>query len=495
MSERKHVIITRVLRAALAIAIESALLVPSAGAHTGSVILQARADGPSIAQTNHNLVGVGWDRAPFTAERMRPLRPNIVRIDAGFERLYPKDRMLDADAFDALRGQIKDARSIGGEPLVILSYTPVWLADGRPSSDRTKVPPSDADVWQGLVGAVVKRLVPVGVRWFEVWNEPDSPVFFQGLLPEFLERVYSPSASAVAKIERRTGHDLHFGGCACLAADPLWMVPMMSFARANDLPLDFLSWHHYGNAPFLGPDGAEPLGPPEFQPLLQPLRQRNPVTSASFYGDQIAAVRSWRDAIYGDDERKPELWIDEWNLSPGGFDHWHDTVVGAAFQAATLVEFQRAGLDRASVFRSVDHAYGPDVVPAQPELYGGFGLVGRYGTMKPAWRAHRFWRELGRDALAFTSSADSRLGVSGVLTRQNNRCFIALIANFQASGEHAHAAELRLEGANAVRWRVRVLGLDGSRAIFSVTAVSGEVVVRLDVPPNDAVLVEMSARG
>jgi xylan 1,4-beta-xylosidase len=426
---------------------------------------------------------------------MAPLRPNLVRIDASFERLYPDDPQIDEVAFAALGAEIDEAIDIGAEPVVILSYTPTWLGDDRPSSDRTKVPPSDADVWESLVLEVVERLATRDVRWFEVWNEPDNPIFFQGLLPEFLDSVFRPSAQAVLEAERRTGRDLRFGGCACFFADPVWIVPMMSFARANDLPLDFLSWHHYGNTPFFGPDGAEPLGPPEFRRLLEPLRRRNPVTSASFYGDQIVSVRAWRDAIYADADAKPELWIDEWNLSAAGFDKRHDSSVGAAFQAATLVELQRAGLDRASVFRSVDPSYGTDVVPAQPELYGGWGLVGRYGTTKPAWRTHRFWRELGSELVAFTSPADARLGVSGLLTRRDGLRFAGLIANFQASGEHAHTIEVTLDDVAASRWSVRILGVDGSRTRFNVASASGALVVPIALAPNTAVLVELSARG
>jgi hypothetical protein len=214
------------------------------------------------------------------------------------------------------------------------------------------------------------------------------------------------------------------------------------------------------------------------------------LTSPAAFSDQVSLVRSWRDAIYGDDQRRPKLWIDEWNLSAGGFDRRHDTAEGAAFQAAVIVELQRAGLNRASIFRSVDPAYGPDVVPESPELYGGWGLVGRRGTIKPAWRAHRFWGELGRDVLAFTGPQDARLGMSALLTRHNAERFVALAANFQASGAHAHRLEVRLEGAAAGRWVVRVLGVDGSQRSFTITS-RGVLVAPVDVDPQSAVLIDL----
>jgi xylan 1,4-beta-xylosidase len=474
------------------IGILSAVLLQTvpAGAHPGPVALEAAVDGAVVARTNHRLVGVGWDAAPFTAAKMSALRPDLARIDAGIERLYPRGPKRDPSAIAALTKEVRAARSIGAEPVVILGYTPSWLADDRPSSDRTKVPPSDAATYQQLVASTVEALDRLGVRFFEVWNEPDLPVFFQGLVSEFLDRIFRPSAQAVLDVERRTHHDLRFGGCACFFPDPAWIVPMITYARANSLPLDFISWHHYGNTPFLGPDGTEPLGPPEFRALLGPLHRRSPVAAASTYGDQVEMVRSWRDALFPGAETRPELWIDEWNLSAGGFDHRHDVADGAAFQASVLIEMQRSGLDRASMFRSVDPAYGPDVVPPRPELYGGWGLVGRRGTIKPAWRAQRFWRELGAEVLAFSQAQDGRLGVSAVLTRRNPRGWAALAASFDATDGHPHAIELRIRGVGTGRWSVSVHGLDGSVRRSGVSA-RGDLVVPVVLEPQNAVFVEL----
>jgi hypothetical protein len=337
---------------------------------------------------------------------------------------------------------------------------------------------------------VVTRLSSLGVRNFEAWNEPDLPIFFQGLPNEFLEDIYRSSALAVLEVENTTGRDLHFGGCACSVPNLPFIAAMIAYARGNGLPLDFISWHHYGNSPLLGPDGTEPLGPPETQTLLGPLHQRNPVTSPSQYGDHIAAVRAVRDALYADGAPKPELWIDEWNLSAGGFDVRHDGIAGAAYQAGVLTEFQRAGLDRAAVFRSVDPAYGADVIPPSPELYGGWGLVGRNRTVKPAWWVHRWWGALGADVLAYGSEADARLGVQAVLTRTDRRSFVALVSNFSASAEHGHRVEIRLDDAGATSWTVRIVRPGGQETRTRVSS-DGALVVPLDLDAQDVALVEL----
>ena len=461
----------------------------------GAVRISAEAGGRAIAKTQRSLIGVGWDGAAFTADVMKDLRPNLVRIDASFENLYHRGRKIDEAVYTALETDVREALAIGGEPVVILAYTPVWLADTtRPHTDATRVPPSDPDVWQRLVVEVVTRLSALGARTFEAWNEPDFPVFFQGLPNEYLQDVFRPSALAILEVEKGTRRDLRFGGCACSLPDVPFIAGMIQYARSNDLPLDFISWHHYGNSPLLGPDGTEPIGPPEARVLLGPIHQRNPVTTPSQFGDHIAAVRAVRDALYRDGAPKPELWIDEWNLSSGGFDMRHDGTAGAAYQAGVLAEFQRAGLDRAAIFRSVDPAYGTDVIPPSPELYGGWGLVGRKGTFKPAWWVHRSWRALGGDVLAYGSRADTRLGVEAVVTRAHEGSFVSLVSNFHATAEHGHRVEIVLEDAGTRSWSVRVVRPDGSDRRSDVRS-RGSLVVPVDLVSQDVALVYISTKS
>jgi hypothetical protein len=441
------------------------------GAHPLGIDMAADASAPPIAATNHRLVGLGSDRAPFMRDAVSPLRPNLIRIDAGIDRLYPAGPAIDEPAFDGLAAEVDAALSIpGAEPVVILSYMPRWLAKTQPFEfrDPTRLPPRDVGVWRSIVGEVASRLHGRGVQWFEAWNEPDFPGFWQGSIREWLQEVFEPSGRAVAAAGAR------YGGCACLFPDPAWVVATMAYARAVALPIDFVSWHYYGNYPFIGPDGREPGTEP-----LAPLGQRNPAANAASFSEQIEAVRAWRDAIFAGAASLPELWIDEWNLSAGGFDRRHDTAEGAAFDTAVLVEMQRAGLDRSAFFRSVDPAYGPDVVPASPELYGGWGLVGRYGTVKPAWTAFAHWQGLGTDILAISDPASAGLNVSALVARAGPDRLQVLAANF---ADHTHAMRVRLSGLTPGDWVV------GGEPVHS----DGTLVVERELPAGSEALFEIT---
>lgn len=80
----------------------------------------------------------------------------------------------------------------------------------------------------------------------------------------------------------------------------------------------------------------------------------DPETSPAIYGELTREFRTRTSAALPAGAELPELIITEWNLSGGGFDLRHGTHEGAAFVLGSLIEMERAGLDRAMMFRAVD---------------------------------------------------------------------------------------------------------------------------------------------
>src|SRR5436305_13214836 len=169
------------------------------------------------------------------------------------------------------------------------------------------------------------------------------------------------------------------------------MIPLMAETRAAGIPVGFVSWHYYGNYPFIGPDGVEPLFPKQVTPAVSLLGQRNPVASPQTYLVQLDQVRTWAQTTLG---YVPELMVDEWNLSSGGCDKRMDTNEGAAFQTATLAALASDNLDRALLFSAVD-TYDHDIsVNPLPTRYRGWGVVDRSLARKLAWYAQWMWERL-----------------------------------------------------------------------------------------------------
>ena len=477
----------RAFRAASAITAAAILLTLSPGAPP--VYAQER-DGtirvdPSrpLETINDDLVGLGWHEGGAPLASVNDLHPQIIRVDASLQDVStgPEDPLH----LDPLLERVRTIRSVGAEPLVILSYLPAWLGEERAfGRDPTRVRPSDLDAWEEVVHDVVHALATATepALVFEAWNEPDVPLFWQDTPAAWLDTV-ERSARAVAAVEAETDIDLRFGGPATAIPDPAYLVPFLHRFRDPALPLDFVSWHYYGNYPFFGPDGAEfPLTEP-IHPLLG---RSNPLTSPAVYGPQVDFVQTLVDTtLAGLDRPRPALVLDEWNLSAAGFDRRHDTAAGAAFAAGVLVEMQGAGLDAAAYFRANDTR----------GVAGEHGLVRPDGSVKPAWWAFQLFRSLAGTRVALEPErryADDMWALAST----DSRGITVLLARFRADRDETPAARLQIVVDNAEVRTASVRRIDDHHP----TADRSEALdvdagtVNIDLPEPGVALVRLSVR-
>jgi hypothetical protein len=406
----------------------AAVIVPTRARADGAVTLGVDA-ASVVGPVNRALGGLGWHDGGAPLSTVAPLQPQAVRIDASLQDVSPAPGVLH---LEPLLARIAQARAVGAEPLVILSYMPAWL--GGPSAfgrDATKVPPSDPNAWEALVHEVVLRLAtaPVPARRFEAWNEPDVPLFWQDTPVSFADTMVR-SARAVARVEQETGLDLAFGGPALAFPDPVYLAAFLAPFRDLPLPLEFVSWHYYGNLPFFGPDGTEFGETAAVQPVIG---RRNPLASPSAFGPQVGLMRQWTAAaLAGAARPAPAMVLDEWNLSSGGFDLRHDTNEGAAFDAGVLVELQDAELDQSVFFRANDTR----------TTGGDHGLVRTDGTPKPAWWTFWLWSQLAPEQVKVTGTSE---GLWAVASRDADRVTV-LVASFSASQPTARELTVDVAG-------------------------------------------------
>jgi len=453
-----------------------------------------------IGAVNPNLVGFAFDRR-INQPQFTPLGSRTFRLDAGLQDMV-KDcttLALDPTALTALQSSIDEIQAAGAEPIVILTYLPPCLADTYPPfdpRDPTKAPPKSAAAWHAVITELVDALGPgrqQPVHYYEVWNEPDW-FFFEGTQQQFIDRVMTPAGHAVNEVAQASGLDLRFGICGCLFADPSWMIPLMNAAQQAHIQVGFVSWHYYGNYPFIGPDGVEPSFPSALAPVVALDGQRNPLAGPEQFLIQLDQVRAWAAAALG---TVPELMIDEWNLSAGGFDKRMDTNEGAAFQAATLAALASDHLDRAALFSAVD-PYDRDVNGNPlPARYGGWGVVDRSLARKPAWYAQWLWQRLQGQRL--DSPQDPAGGVWTAAARDGSRVDV-LVASFQATGAHDRDLQLHVAGlAPGQSVNVELFRIDGTNAGSTAPTEAKTVTTNQDgtldmataLPAQSVVLVEL----
>lgn len=405
---------------------------PSAPANSTAVAATVRValDHP-VGAVNRELLGLVWndgdDLSGLTA-----IHPPTVRVDASLQDASKGPNQLD---LDPLLAKVAEIRRVGAEPLVLLSYMPRWLGQPRAgTNDPTRVAPANLDAWQALITKVVRTLASAKepAYMFEVWNEPDIPVFWQDTPASFVQMALR-TTRAVAQVKRETGKPLEVGGpAAAFGGLPDSMVPYLKAVAAAHLPLDFYSWHRYANTPYLGPDGAEGNLPDD---VYKALAKRNSKATPVDFAQEIDQVRAKVGATLAGSGLKPKFLIDEWNVSAGGYDVRHDDAEGAAFDTGILIEMERSGLDGADFYRAVS---------GSKDRPGDWGLVSSKGAPKPAWWVFRAW-----DAMPGTRLATRDEPVSGLFARgvhESGGCVDVLLANFVATGSPARNVSVDLAG-------------------------------------------------
>jgi hypothetical protein len=130
------------------------------------------------------------------------------------------------------------------EPMYVMAYTPHPLQSQKGNWAKK---PSDMKAWQRLCRdyAAHWKETKRKITYYEIWNEPDNqPFFFQGTLADYCE-VYLWGASGI----KLGDPDALVGGpaVAALNHDDSWLYGFLDIVTSNSLPLDFLSFHNYGN--------------------------------------------------------------------------------------------------------------------------------------------------------------------------------------------------------------------------------------------------------
>jgi glycosyl hydrolase family 39 (putative alpha-L-iduronidase) len=440
-------------------------------------------------EINRNLVGVDWKLG--TADAVNALAPNLARADIAFQDAAKADGTFDWSFADAW---VNEAKAAGAEPMAILTYMPPWLADLFPGDPRdpTKVRPADYARWEAVVEAGVEHLArDLGVRRFEVWNEPDFPGFWEDSPDAFLETARH-SARAVRRVAERLGIELEIGGPACLFPDPVCVAGWLGMMRSEGIRPDFVSWHYYGNYPFVGADRREPSLP---EPIYPVLGRRNPIGGVAYFPFGVELVRALTEISLAGTGWSPELVLDEWNVSASGFDVRHDTHEGAAFDAGVLAELQRTRLDRAAFFISKD-AYLGSAFPCE-EGAGDWGLVSCAGNRKPAWWTFWLWNELAADEVATTGSSLLD-GFSAVASRDGASRVTVLLSSFLSTAPHDHRVTLRLDGlpTSTMIGEIRRIdaGYASAESPSELVAVSGpSSVLELDLPANSVLFLDLQS--
>ena len=258
-------------------------------------------------------------------------------------------------------------------PFVELSFMPASLASG----DRTIFwwkanvsPPKDMGKWNGLIRALLQHWrerygeAEIAQWYYEVWNEPDLPVFWSGTEQQYFDLYRNTAETIKAECAR-----CRVGGPAS-AMDGLeehWLT----YVAAQHVPADFLSTHAYGATGIKFDENGH---------------------AQAMTSDPAQRVRATRELIDKSATPQLELHYTEWNSRYTGDHPLHDQYVNAAF----LLDKLRAttGLAKSMAFWTFTDIFEENGPRFRP-FSGAFGLITRDGIRKPAFFAYKFLARLG----------------------------------------------------------------------------------------------------
>lgn len=290
-------------------------------------------------------------------------------------------------------------------------------------------PPKDWTKWDQLITAFTKHLVDrygideVASWYFEVWNEPNIDFWAGEPKQATYWQLYDHTALAIKKVNPR----VRVGGPA--TAQAAWVDAFLKHCADNNIPVDFVSTHVYGN------DRAQDVfGTSENIP-----RDKMVCRAVSKVHEQIKASKM---------PNLPLIWS-EFNASYLTEPAVTDSIYMGPWLADTIRQCD--GLVEMMSYWTFSDVFEEQGVVKTP-FYGGYGLIAAGNIPKPAFNAFQLLHKLGDRRIALDSD-------SALLTRRAGDSLVLAIWNYSGSGEGGSSkiVTARFKNTNvhqAVVWRL-----------------------------------------
>jgi hypothetical protein len=225
----------------------------------------------------------------------------------------------------------------------------------------------------------------LGIRYWEIWNEPDLIPFWSGT-PEQFYALYAATATAV----KGTHPWIRIGGPALTTNNDLtgYRESLLAYIRDHHLPLDFWSIHHYSDF------GEDPL---DFNRLAD----------------------AYRQLLDGYGFTRTEIHLNEWNY---GLAESPSPMQRAAYVATSLINMQDSALAKAAYYRA--------------DGDNPFALISADGSLTKAGDAFAAVGSMNRTPIRLATSGgdDQGLGVEAGRSRDRGEVRV-LIGNYEIPPE------------------------------------------------------------
>jgi xylan 1,4-beta-xylosidase len=293
----------------------------------------------------------------------------------------------------------------GVKPFVELSFMPPELSSDPKALQEfwyhpNIAPPKNYAEWDAMIGAFARHLVArygideVASWYFEVWNEPNIGFWAGKPAQPTYFTLYDHTARALKAVSPR----LRVGGPS--TAQGAWATAFLAHAKKDNVPVDFVSTHVYGD------DTAA-----------------NVFHTAENIPRRDMVCRTV-DKVHKEIAASPyphlPLFFSEYNASYANLPNVTDTVFMGPWMANTIREC--AGKIQIMSYWSFSDVFEEQGVVRNP-FYGGFGLIAADRIPKPSFNAFAMLHKLGDRQLKSTSD-------SALVTRRDDGTLVLALWNY-----------------------------------------------------------------
>jgi xylan 1,4-beta-xylosidase len=295
----------------------------------------------------------------------------------------------------------------GVKPFIELGFMPPALTSDPNELQEfwyhpNRAPPKNYAEWDAMITAFARHLVArygideVASWYFEVWNEPNIGFWAGEPKQSTYYTLYDHTARALKAVSPR----LRVGGPA--TAQGAWATDFLAHTKKNNVPVDFLSTHVYGD------DTAQNVFHSD-----EHIPRRDMV---------CRTVDKVHKEILASPYPQMPLVFSEYNASYANLPNVTDTVFMGPWLANTIRLC--AGKVEAMSYWSFSDVFEEQGIVRNP-FYGGFGLIAANRIAKPAFNAFAILHKLGERQLATRSD-------SALVTRRDDGTLVVALWNYAA---------------------------------------------------------------
>ena len=286
-----------------------------------------------------------------------------------------------------------------------------------------------------------------GVRYYEIWNEPNSIALWDKSYEEFC-RFYAHVAKRI-----KVGCPwIKIGGPALTKPDLKLVKTFVKICREENAPIDFFSWHRY---------------PDKLEDLIEPVKDVRRILDENGFTQTELHLNEWRLLPYSFSEfRSGNPLLKMQDLT----SHGRNGTNSAAFVVTALARMQDTKLDMTNFY-----SYGN----------GQWALYDLYGRRQLNWYAHKvyadFIRACGKKRVATSDQGGDKLAVLGGIGADGKKYLL-----ISAYGEPKRSIAIRVAGVPA-SGGVKVTVLDALRKLETFSDCYENGVLKLEKDAGGAV--------